>query len=208
MVQKAKSRRGRPLGFDPDEALMHAMEVFWDKGYAATSLDDLCTAMNINRPSLYAVFGDKHALYQQALAQYRKLVREQMARSLSEEKTLRQALSDFYGSALALYLKGKNGARGCFTIGTALVEAITDPDVRAALADSIGRLDATMENRIAAAQKKGEIAKSADPALLAKVATATLYTLAIRARAGQPRTQLQAMIDAGVDAICGPRKKA
>jgi AcrR family transcriptional regulator len=206
MVQKEKSRRGRPLGFDPDTALAAAMDVFWDKGYAATSLDDLCAAMAINRPSLYAVFGDKHALYQKALMHYRRMASAQMAEVLSETKTLRHALTDFYAIALALYLKGKNGARGCFTIGTALVEAIGDPEIRAALADSIAKLDATMEKRIAFAQKRGEIAKTADPALLAKLASATLYTLAIRARAGQPKVTLQAMIDAGVDAICGGRK--
>src|SRR6185436_15117478 len=107
MVQKEKSRRGRPLGFDPEEALAQAMDVFWDKGYAATSLDDLTAAMAINRPSLYAVFGDKHALYQKALAAYRTQSAKQIASVLSEDKTLRQALGDFYAGALTLYLKGK-----------------------------------------------------------------------------------------------------
>jgi len=205
MVQKEKSRRGRPLGFDPDEALARAMDVFWDKGYAATSLDDLTAAMEINRPSLYAHFGDKHALYQKALISYRDRSRAQTAQVLSEDKTLRQALSDFFAGALALYLSGKNGARGCFTIGTALVEAISDSEIRKALADNIANLDQRMEKRIAHAQKMGEIAKTANPALLAKLASATLYTLAIRARAGQPKAELQKMIDAGIDAICGAR---
>jgi AcrR family transcriptional regulator len=179
------------------------MDVFWDKGYAATSLDDLTQAMEINRPSLYAAFGDKHALYQKALAAYRARSAQQTAAVLSDTKTLRLALSDFYAGALALYLTGKKGARGCFTIGTALVEAIADPEIRATLAEGIAQLDSTMEKRIALAQKKGEIAKSANPALLAKLASATLYTLAIRARAGQPKAELQKMIDAGVEAICG-----
>ena len=64
MVQKADSRRGRPRAYDPETALSQAMAVFWDAGYAATSLDDLSAATGMNRPSLYGAFGDKHALYQ------------------------------------------------------------------------------------------------------------------------------------------------
>ncbi|HVR63824.1 MAG TPA: TetR family transcriptional regulator, partial [Polyangia bacterium] len=58
MVQKESARRGRPRLYDPDVALSRAIDVFWQLGYSGTSLDDLCAAMEMNRPSLYAAFGD------------------------------------------------------------------------------------------------------------------------------------------------------
>ena len=67
MVQKEERRRGRPRSFDEGEVLEKARGVFWDLGYAATSLDDIVRATGLNRPSLYAAFGDKHALYMAAL---------------------------------------------------------------------------------------------------------------------------------------------
>ena len=75
MVQKTDSsprRRGRPRAYDPDVALSRAVETFWAHGYAGTSLDDLSAAMGMNRPSLYAAFGDKRDLYLKSLAFYRQ----------------------------------------------------------------------------------------------------------------------------------------
>src|SRR5271165_2455891 len=87
MVQKtvratpspAPRRRGRPRAFEPETTLTRAMDVFWQDGFAATSLDDLSAATGLNRPSLYGAFGDKRALYLQAYRQYRKRVNEEFA---------------------------------------------------------------------------------------------------------------------------------
>src|SRR6204780_4587362 len=87
MVQKvvrtppepAPRRRGRPRAFEPETALTQAMDVFWQGGFAATSLDDLSAATGLNRPSLYGAFGDKRAIYLQAYRQYRKRVNETFA---------------------------------------------------------------------------------------------------------------------------------
>ena len=74
MVQKGESkRRGRPRSYDPEQALQQIMEAFWKTGYSGTSLDDLSAATGLNRPSLYAAFGDKRAIYLKALAHYRQL---------------------------------------------------------------------------------------------------------------------------------------
>jgi len=71
MSEAKPKTRGRPRAFDPDKALHEAREVFWDAGYAASSLDELSTAMAMNRPSVYAAFGDKEALYLKTLEGYR-----------------------------------------------------------------------------------------------------------------------------------------
>src|SRR5271154_7290423 len=72
-------RRGRPRAFEPETALTQALDVFWQDGFAATSLDDLSAATGLNRPSLYGAFGDKRALYLQAYRQYRKRANEALA---------------------------------------------------------------------------------------------------------------------------------
>src|SRR5262249_42045856 len=147
MVQKSAARRGRPRAYDPDEALARAMGAFWDAGYAGTSLDDLSAATGMNRPSLYAAFGDKHALYQKALERYRAGGRAAMKAALADDQPLRAALRRAYDMAIGIYLSGEAGARGCFIIGTAVTQAVADPEVRAALAGTLEEIDAAFAAR-------------------------------------------------------------
>src|ERR1700683_5871232 len=96
MVQKkAKQpgvprRRGRPREYDPEQALAKAAESFWKGGYAGTSLDDLVAATGMNRPSLYAAFGDKRDLYVKTLERYQQQSRALSAQLLADSATLRE----------------------------------------------------------------------------------------------------------------------
>jgi AcrR family transcriptional regulator len=201
MVQKLEKRpRGRPRAYDPDEALGQAMAAFWDAGYAATSLDDLSAATGMNRPSLYAAFGDKQAIYLKAIARYRA---GPALREALQGGTLREALTRAYRAALSVYVAGDQGQRGCFVIGTAATEAVTNPIVRAEVATVLSEVDEAYENRIREALEKGELPADADPVSLARLASAVLHSLAVRARAGEKRRRLQALADAAVDLICG-----
>ena len=137
MVQKEQKRaRGRPRAYDPDRALAQAMGAFWDRGYAATSLDDISAATGMNRPSLYAAFGDKHAIYMKALERHYG-AGTALRDALSYDEPLCDALRRAYGRALAVYLSEEHGARGCFVIGTAATEAVTDPEVRRFLGELV-----------------------------------------------------------------------
>jgi AcrR family transcriptional regulator len=212
MVQKSQRgspvRRGRPRAYDADVALARAVDAFWDAGFAATSLDDLSRATGMNRPSLYAAFGDKRELYQKALERYRERAREAFKEAFANDEPLRAALRRVYDTAISIYLSGEGGARGCFIIGTAVTEAVTDAQARAALADTLGEIDEAFARRIRSAQRNGELRGGADPVMLGKLAAAALYSLAIRARAGAARAELEAIADAAVDLIGGPRKTA
>jgi AcrR family transcriptional regulator len=215
MVQKSKKSsadkglaekrpRGRPRAYDPDAALARAAEVFWQKGYDGTSLDDLVAATGMNRPSLYAAFGDKRALYLKTLERYRNEARTVSLSLLADNPPLRVYLARFYKAALDLYVQG--GARGCYTIGTAATQSVTDPSVRAFVAESIRGTDVFLARLIGEAQARGEIARNADAMALAQVATATLHTLAVRARAGVARKELDALAQAAIATICGPAR--
>jgi TetR/AcrR family transcriptional regulator, copper-responsive repressor len=197
----ARKRRGRPRAYNPDEALQRALQVFWRHGYARTSLDDIVAATGMNRPSLYAAFGDKRSLYLKALAHYHTITGEALRRALSGTDPLRAALMRVYEAAITLYLSGDQ-ALGCFAVGTATTEAAEDPDVRAMLAESTRRLDQAFEARIIAACDAGELPLETDTAALASLASATLHTIAIRARAGIPRDELLDLARRAVAVIC------
>ena len=181
-------------------AIARAAEVFWKAGYAGTSLDDLVAATGMNRPSLYAAFGDKRDLYLKTLEYYRDEGRALAREALAGSPKLRVFLKRFYDNALDLYLAG--GPRGCFSIGTAATVAAVDDGVREFLADSMRTTDSFLKNQIEKAQERGEIPRDADPAALAYLATATLHTLAIRSRAGLSRKELDALVKAAIDVIC------
>ncbi len=198
-------RRGRPRQYDPDRALRDAAETFWQRGYAATSLDDLAAATGMNRPSLYAAFGDKRDLYLKTLERYRAQARAIGAQIIADDPPLRVFLRRFYDAAIDLYLGGGDDARGCYSISTAPAQATVDPAVRAFLADSIRGTDAFLCTRLGKARERGEIAASVDPSALAQIATGTMHTLAVRSRAGTSRKGLKAIAATAIDLICGPQ---
>jgi TetR/AcrR family transcriptional regulator, copper-responsive repressor len=212
MVQKtardapkvASRRRGRPRAFEAETALAQAMDVFWSDGFAATSLDDVSAATGLNRPSLYGAFGDKRALYLKAYGEYRKRVNEQFQPLFVTSEPLRVKLKHILIAALDLYLSGPNGPRGCFTVLSAASEAIADPDLHGLVSEAIDGTDRAFGRLFADARAAGELPQSADPRRLARMATATIHTLSIRARARVPRAQIAPIIDDAVTTICGP----
>ena len=207
MVQKKiatePKRRGRPRAYDPQEALLRVRDSFWKTGYAGTSLDDIAAATGMNRPSLYAAFGDKHALYLEALAGYWELAFADMTEALAADLALSDALMRVYDGALSIYFSGDGLPRGCFVLGTAVTEAVEDAEIRKSLAAGFQRFDSAFEARFRAAQEKGELQRDGDPAALAVLATATMHTIAIRARTGATRAELQELARKAITVLCG-----
>src|SRR5438045_69567 len=99
MKSKIASPVGRPRAFDPDAALDRAMHVFWAKGYEGTSLSDLTRAMRINRPSLYAAFGNKEQLFKKVLDRYMNGPVAWFGKALAAPKTLDVVEKIFLGTA-------------------------------------------------------------------------------------------------------------
>src|SRR6476659_7344308 len=215
MVQKSKrppvakidvpvppKRRGRPRAYQPDVALGKALDLFRKDGFAATSLDDLSAATGMNRPSLYGAFGDKRELFIKSYQRYREDARAAMAGIFRDELPIRQRLARIYAVALDIYLSGDVGPRGCFTVMTAASEAVADPDIRAMVLEGFSELDKAFASCFRLAREKGELAPSANPVVLAQLASATIHTIAIRARAGVPRKELEAIVNGAIDVMC------
>jgi TetR/AcrR family transcriptional regulator, copper-responsive repressor len=113
-----------------------------------------------------------------------------------------------YDAALSIYFSGKGHARGCFVIGTAITEAVEDAAIRKSVAAGLRAIDDTFEARLRTAHERGELKPDADPAALAALASATMHSIAIRARAGTGRAELREVARKAVSVICGCRVEA
>jgi TetR/AcrR family transcriptional regulator, copper-responsive repressor len=181
--------------------MRHARDTFWRGGYAATSLEDLSAGMGMNRPSIYAAFGDKRSLYLRVVTEYADMSRGWLATALARPRPLRDGLGAVYRYARDFYLAGDDAPRGCFLLGTAVTEANQDAEVRAIIEATLASFTATFAERFERAEREGELSPHA-PDALAHLATATLNTLSVRARTGAPAGVLDALIDATIDVIC------
>src|SRR5436190_4852003 len=160
-----EARRGRPRSFDPAVALKAASDAFKTGGYAATSLDDIVRATGLNRPSLYAAFGDKKSLYVAAIERLWTDIEASFDRLESRELPLEETLRTMYAASIDAYLAGENGPRGCLAICTAATEAVNDADIKTALAKVLALMDARVTGFYARAgdnraEAKGKVASS------------------------------------------------
>ncbi|WP_024507333.1 TetR/AcrR family transcriptional regulator [Bradyrhizobium sp. ARR65] len=213
MVQKTgkpgsePKRRGRPRAYEPDVALGKALDLFRKGGFAATSLDDLSAATGMNRPSLYGAFGDKRELYIKSYQRYRDDARAALSEVFRSELSLRKRLERIYAVALDMYLSGEDGPKGCFTVLTAASDAVHDPAIRAMVIDALSELDKAFARCFRLAKDKGELPEAADPVALGQLGSATIHTIALRARAHVPRKELEAIVRNAVGVMCGTAAK-
>lgn len=204
LAETATRPRGRPRAYDAEAALQKARDVFWQTGYVGASLDEISTAAGMNRPSLRAAFGDKRALYLKTLNAYWDLKTKTMGEALSGPD-LEGALMRAYDGALATYFSGEGGARGCFVVATAITEAVEDIEIRRVVTAGFKMLDDSFERLFRSARESGELGQNADLTALAQLATATMQSMAVRARAGASREELRTFAAKTVSVICGVR---
>ncbi len=200
--------RGRPRQYDRDHALRRAQARFWRKGYSATSLDDLSDVTDMNKPSLYAAFGNKRTLYLLTLDDYARGSVAAIQLSLDRATPLREGLRRLYDTAIRTYAPGAGPSRGCYLLATALTESLSDPAVRTKLAEALRAFERELSSRFEAAKRDGELPASADPAALALLASAMLHTLAVRARAGESRQTLESIAATALAMLCPPATSA
>ncbi len=196
-----EKRRGRPRGYDPETALGAALEAFWRQGFSGTSLDQISTATGMNRPSLYAAFGDKKAIYRKAVEQFNRDFLGRLKAALFADEGIAADLAGFYLAALPTYRSGEGVAKGCPVICTATVEAAVDDDIQADLARALDCIDEALTARFALARDRGELSGAAEPAKLGRMAGALLHSLAVRVRARQSGFEPELFIEESVAAI-------
>ncbi len=179
--------RGRPRQFDEQLVRQAILQSFWENGYSATSLDDLSKATGLVRPSLYGAFGSKSAMYLMSMNAFFEQLETARA-ALSSAQNAEKALETFFIHMLDVYVgNDAHQQLGCFLVGTALTEAPSNDKIRHALAERLGRLNQLLATAL---RVKVPNAESDDIEFAAEQATATLHSLAVRARAGENKVRL------------------
>lgn len=174
----------RPKEFDRDVALDRAMTVFWSKGFAATSTDDLLTAMQIGRQSMYDSFGDKRRLYLEALARYQQgSVDGHIARLRGKQSPLAGVEAMLAGVVAE---ERAVRERGCMGVGAVSEFGCSDPEVSRLRAASERRLRAALVARLEAARAAGELRAGLDVEIATMFIGTAMQGLQVGARAGSP----------------------
>jgi TetR/AcrR family transcriptional regulator, copper-responsive repressor len=200
-TKKDKRPPGRPRTFDADDVLNKVRRVFMEKGYAATSLDDLAAATGLARPSLYGAFGDKEQLYIAALRWYGRETLTGLESILAKDAPLERRLTETFRAAIRLYTAPPT-VPGCMIIGTAATEAPAHPDIAATARSLLADIEASLERAFARAVAEREIRNKPSPKVRARMAGALLDTLAIRARLRAPAVELEEFVRLMLPAIC------
>ncbi|MDC7684216.1 TetR/AcrR family transcriptional regulator [Asticcacaulis sp. BYS171W] len=196
-VCKPKAR-GRPRAYNPDEVLQKALKVFWQKGFAATSLDDLVEATGVNRPSLYAGFGDKESLYLKAMQRYRESLAERLDEVLicngDPNDTVLSIIRRYFDIIIDTYTGESQHPLGCAFMCTALNEAPQHESILEMLQNTIEEFDIRFEKFFADGQKYGCLKPGHDPKVLAQMIGGITANLGVRARAGASAQELRSLV--------------
>ena len=189
IAKKRVRAPGRPRGFDPEKALDRALKVFWKHGYEGASLTDLTEAMGINRPSMYAAFGNKEELFRKVLDRYGKSAGAYQQEAL-KEATARGAVEKIlFGSAEAL--GDARSPRGCLLVQGGLACADESNAVRRELCARRGEGEAAIRDRLERAKAEADLPAGADTAELAGYVTAVLQGMSVQAAGGARREKLR-----------------
>lgn len=184
---------GRPRAFDIDKALDRALKVFWRKGYEGASLPDLTKAMGINRPSLYAAFGNKEALFRKALARYLEGPAAYVREAL-QEPSARAVVERLLRGATDLLTDPRN-PRGCLMVQGALACGAAANAIRRELVSHRAAGEAAIRERFERAQSDGDLPADADPADLARYVATVIQGMAVQAAGGARREDLRGVVE-------------
>jgi len=186
-------KTGRPRTFDEDAALEQAMKVFWEKGFEGSSLQDLTDAMGMNRPSLYAIFGNKENLFRMAVERYSAGHEPETIAALMEP-TARAVVEHLLRAAAdAQTEEGK--PHGCLVINGALACGEEALPVRQSLAGRRAQKEDKLRQRFERAKREGDLPADSCALQLARYVMTVSHGMAVQATDGATRQQLYQVVD-------------
>lgn len=189
-------KKGRPRRYDSDAALEKIMALFWRKGFTATSMDDLVIETQMNKPSLYAAFGNKAALYEKAIERFNHIASTRYRHELekqSDQDRVTERVKRYLISAIHFYTDSE-GLTGCMVLSTAVTE-VEDPAIRTMLNQVINAQTQQVKDALQAALETGELKKGTDVHTIALGVVALLHSISLRARAGASVNELLPFVD-------------
>jgi TetR/AcrR family transcriptional repressor of nem operon len=180
----------RPREFDEGTALEAAIECFWQRGYEATSVRDLADRMGISAPSLYNAYGDKHALFVQALERYLDHSTRARIKRLEDSLPPKEAVRRFIAEIIERSVNDRE-RRGCFLINSALEVAPHDRELGDLIADRLAEIEAFFYRSIKAAQAEGEVPRERPAKDVARLLLGVLLGIRVLARSKPERALLE-----------------
>lgn len=173
--------------------------MFWRHGYDGTSLAMLAAEIGVHKPSLYAAYGDKRALYLAAYEAYQRDAGKLVAHALGRP-TLRGALTAFFAADLDLFV-AENG-RGCFMLATAVPLASGDEDLALRVRAALDALHRALAGRVEQARREGDLSEVLEQSVAADILMSTHLALANRARSGVERASLEETVERVINLVC------
>jgi AcrR family transcriptional regulator len=189
----SSAKLGRPRAFSEEDALAAALRVFWEKGYEGASLTDLTEAMGINRPSLYATFGDKQALFFRAIEQYANGPAHYLREAL-EEPTAYAVIEALLRGAVKLLADPRN-PRGCLSVQGGIACSTAAEPIKNALIAWRKKGETEIMKRFKRARAQGDLPAQLDPHDLARYIATVLNGLAIQAANGATKAEMTRVVE-------------
>ena len=182
----------RPRSFDPDEALDLAHDVFWRKGFQSTSLDDITAATGLAKPSLYAAFGDKNAMFLKVLERYHASIVADAERILNEGPSARDAIERWL-TGFVPFCSGVKGIRGCLSVNTAADGASDQEEVRNRVERFNRKLEQLLSKRLRA--DRAQFSDTFDPDVSAHTIMAIYLGLMVLAKDAPDAARVRATLN-------------
>ncbi|UQI47074.1 TetR/AcrR family transcriptional regulator [Streptomyces sp. HU2014] len=191
---------GRPKQFDPDVAIDKAMGVFWRKGYAATTPQDLVDELGIGKGSLYHAFGSKHALFERALTRYRDTQAAALVELLDRPGPVRPLLREALELLIEMDLADPD-RRGCFAVNTATELAGVDAGSTELVRRMFARTESALRATVERGQRAGEIDPGRDAQAVASLLLATVIGMRVIAKTAEGPERLRRVAEAALTLV-------
>ena len=188
-MKKGTGKTGRPIGFDRNAALEAAMLLFWERGYEGTSMADLTQAMGLNPSSIYAAFGDKHALFQCAVKRYMEM-RAQYGGKALEEPTLEKVVRALFDSTVA-FLTTPGHPPTCMTLTGAVGCSLEATPARDLMTEIRKQNQVAVRERLLKARKTGELPKGINVDDYTRYLSTIIAGLSIQAANGSTKAEIK-----------------
>lgn len=192
-AKPATKPRGRPLAFNQDKALEAALNVFWSRGYEGTSMAELTEALGINKPSIYAAFGNKEALFRQALARY-VAGPAAFVTAVKKQATARQVVESFLREAVDFFTN-KDTPNGCLIVQAALTCGQSSSVIQQELMAYRKHFEAGFAERFEQAKVDGDLPQQVDSKQLAKYIATLHQGMSVQSSSGATREELLAVVE-------------
>jgi TetR/AcrR family transcriptional repressor of nem operon len=184
----------RTRQFDERQALVSAMLVFWEKGYEATSIQNLEQAMGLNRTSIYNAFGNKRAIFNRVMTCYKESVMSSLLAELDSTPNVREGVRRMLNGALNIHFDEDNPG-GCLVVLSVLESEQHDAESRAAMQQTFQDLKSALQDRLSRAKKAGELSKDLNVGSTATTISTTMAGMMVMGKANFSKAALKKTIN-------------